>query len=645
MFDTLFNKSGSLSKIDVETINTSDSTRITALKFSQSLLFLTNKLNFSEKQLGEFHDSITNADLNKFVLGYTHLVTNGFQASTSIDSHYKSFEDIFANAISTLAKTDDKSKHRNLVEIIHLLLLNPKLDLSSKFSLNPEEATKMGIEHIFSMWVAAEEGVKKQNLSNLLTHFIAITPDVTAITPNAKLHCAYTLLSLFTYSAIKRFLNHTNFLSQAISMIDIIEVLPMVLSWSTALTVGYFITLHRMDTAQSKSTISINPDYMSGTFAVGIPFVLKPSSILKRMEGKLVEGKAKPDESYTDSYITRKLLLTKYAGIKAYLCTARRDIKFQLGLGELAARYDTMTAPNGLILEGDAQDMFINFTQRTFNEANFNNIIKELASPDKKEYFLKVYDIVEKGFIKLDLQTMYVIHEVFNQVCYNGYESTLTKSPSKLAEDFLTFESFQYSFDTLLLKKDNIDIPLSALGSENNNSTTVRLKAHGCKLDLKKLKNLWKQVLKEFDQQYLPPEITAPQEEKLEEKKAGGFTDMNSVFEKGSSMFQEFLSQKLDEKKGVINSLKLFGWTTISAGCTIILLKPTIRPVTIFFMVIYTADHYYHPQIIGLKEFGQKLCSGGYTAGNDVYKGVVSWKSSYMASKQPPKEDEQIMVS
>ncbi len=605
----IFHKNEELSRISSININTSEKKRLNTLLFSLSSLFLAKKNSFDLGALDDFSDHIEKPNVDKFISGYIYLLINGFPHDIALDMMpYASFEAILIDAIKRLYNCDDHKETKKLAKIIHILLLNPSLNINNKFCFG-QEPPKLATTHIFSIWINCSDINKKKTLSELLIHLIAITPDLTSITPKPKMYSAYVLLILSVYYSTNKSLATNNLLSRILLSFDIMHIVPYI---TTAVYLGYLMALNKVYNEESNEIngkLCIDRSYLVGAFATKLPFVLKAPLVITRLKDNIVT-KSIEDFSYSESYVKRKLLMRKYAAFKDYKSSTRFDIKFQLNPIDLHRYYSSLTEPNNAVFSSDAKNAFLELAKQTFNEQNFRCIIEELKENDKIECFLKIYEIVEKGFLEVDLETFYIMNEVFNQTCFKGYKSVLLKTNIETSKNAKVFQEFQ----------DSLKIP--------------------------NLTNTWNRVRSEFDAQYVNPQKTKAVTDDFEKEEIPTKPNIDNIPAQLFQMFQDTLVNSWNTKKALITPLKLMIYTGAFTTGAFIAISPKFIQTSLLATTLYSASTYCNPQIINIKEIGQNLYSNysnGYGITNQVYAYfdplVKSWKSSissYIMAKNPP---------
>jgi hypothetical protein len=493
----VFEKSYTLSTTNPDVLISNSSYKKAALNFSYTMLFLSGDNGLEESLLTEIQNE--GFVLEKFLGAYIYLIKKGFPKND--DFPYKNFGEIMASAVNQLnSESKDGERVGELAEIIHILLLNPKLDLNHKFHLNENNKSikepNTAIKHLFIMWLKEESGNKKDKISDILAHIIAITPDLSSITPNAKPNFIYGCASLFTGYMVYECKNMTSsWLWRQLS-----PIFNIIIKAFSALA-GYFATLYFIDYIKSclpsDTRFTVHKDHLTGSFAninrVGI--IPQGQGFFERLND-IVEYDTNTTLSYVDLYIKRRLILRKYSAIYKLIGSSTSLLeRFQLNpllhsLKELYKKLDISLADNKIFTKEGLAEAFANLSARTFNENNLTSLKHELAENEhKQEFLLKFYDMAEKGFINLDLSTMHIIAELVSYVIYkevnvkkpqiaepaeekidhidnlNKKSAINEKEPNKeeankvksyrVKPENLTLRTFEYAFDTCLIAQNS----------------------------------------------------------------------------------------------------------------------------------------------------------------------------------------------
>ncbi len=585
-----------------------------AFNFSKPMLFLS-KSGYETSLLKEIQKP---EDFN--IAAYTYLVKNGFptKADESKIPH-KNFDEILDSAIRFLSERKNTQELKEYASIIHLLLLNPKLDLNHKFKLDTseeyEEPSRTAIEHIFSLWRNAI-GYKKEIFADILIHFIAISPDITMITPNAKLNFTYGWLGLF----LGYFINEYKSLSNNWYIRQVSPLLGLMLMASSAMT-GYFVTLCIIDFFKSclpsTDRLIIDRDYFNGSFAERILINLKGEELTDRLSDMMDYDSLK-SPSYKDLYIKRKLLLQKYCYTKRQILSSAsmmKNLQFSSLLSNIGTTYEQL---DNIPLEYKAfnkegSQKFVEVARRIFNEGNFAAILSELAcDPEKQLFLLKVYDLIEKGFISLDIKTTYIMAELANYIIYSKIypeNAKTTRPPSRN----LSFSVFQEAFDKCM----------AAQNSEFNQEVDTS------ESSFNKLDKLWRKKLKDFNDFYeAKSECIETKQETASAKHNTRDIIQNKILPLYAQLtkMHDSLQYMLGRGQLESNTTRLtvqeqnYPITTCLGTLIFGIIAHNVVSSALIIAFAAVAIHFY-PKVIDKMNVVQKYCSDGYTWVSSVYRG------------------------
>jgi len=578
MLESFFNKKQNLSEISIDSISIYEGQRSAALKFSPTLLFLARE-KFNEQLAGELNRGLSNSSFSEFATGYAYLMAN---SSQGLDSILKTL----------LLKIHQKLHAKDLQEVVnmlHLLLQNPTLNINEKLVLEgiANSKNQTCLEHLFWLWENCDDSNNKLILSEIITHVIAVNPNLSDVTPGIKLECFYALLSILACSSAKRYINNLSSFSYALILP---AVIPQLFLCASAISAGYFTALHQDNLRKSASVqgkISISPTYFIGAFAHKYPVLINSGSITRRMDDTLHLEEEKPftEYKYRDKYLER------------------------------------------MLFHKDVANAFAPILSITFIASNFKKIVSEITGDASKvEDFLKIYELAEKGALVINLPTMMVISEVFNQICYPGYESFL-KGKQIERNSNLSFESLFYAITVALIlnNKDTVQGEELEVLENFSNTCAGNLRTAGCKPDRDALDKAWKQTLENFDRLYDAPSTCSKKEEIEVISPTILKTDFSSQV---ASSLKELTISSLngwaEDNQVTLRRLNI-GLRTCAFSCAVLLFThPIMQPIFLVGAIGYSVDHYFRPQISGAKEFVKKVCSSGYSIANSVYSKSIS---------------------
>jgi hypothetical protein len=622
MLESFFNKKQNLSEISIDSISIYEGQRSAALKFSPTLLFLARE-KFNEQLAGELNRGLSNSSFSEFATGYAYLMAN---SSQGLDSILKTL----------LLKIHQKLHAEGLQEVVnmlHLLLQNPTLNINEKFVLEgiANSKNQTCLEHLFWLWENCDNSNNKLILSEIITHVIAVNPNLSDVTPGIKLECFYALLSILACSSAKRYINNLSSFSYALILP---AVIPQLFLCASAISAGYFTALHQDNLRKSASVqgkISISPTYFIGAFAHKYPVLINSGSITRRMDDTLHLEEEKPftEYKYRDKYLERMFIMARYRGISIHAERLNffQQMQLKTNLWQLSEAYENLLSNDIWLFHKDVANAFDTILSNTFNASNFEKIVSEITGDASKvEDFLKIYELAEKGALVINLPTMMVISEAFNQICYPGYESFL-KGKQIERNSNLSFESLFYAITVALIlnNKDTVQGEELEVLENFSNTCAGNLRTAGCKPDRDALDKAWKQTLENFDRLYDAPSTCSKKEEIEVISPTILKTDFSSQV---ASSLKELTISSLngwaEDNQVTLRRLNI-GLRTCAFSCAVLLFThPIMQPIFLVGAIGYSVDHYFRPQISGAKEFVKKVCSSGYSIANSVYSTSVS---------------------
>ncbi|MDF3046978.1 MAG: hypothetical protein K0R73_96 [Candidatus Midichloriaceae bacterium] len=628
MLETFFNKKQNLSEISIDSISIYEGQRSAALKFSPTLLFLARE-KFNAQLAGELTKGLTNSKFSEFATGYAYLMAN---SSPGIDSS-PGIGLILKNLLIKLHEKLGTPDLQEVAYMLHLVLQNPTLNIDELFTLEgiANSENKTCLEHVFQIWVNCDDAQSKLILSDIITHIIAINPNLSYVTPKIKRDCFYALLSIAACASTKRYVNTLSTLSFALILP---AVIPQLFVCASAISAGYFTAMHQDNLYRSASIegkVNIPATHFTGAFSNKYPIFMNSDSIIRRMEDimRLEDTKPLTEYKYRDKYLERTFIIARYKRISIHAENLGffQQMQLKTSLWQLSEAYDNLFSEDICLFNDDIAAAFDEVISNTFNASNFDKIVSEIMGSSKKvEDFLKIYELAEKGAIILNLPNMLVLCEAFNQICYSGYESFFKgKQPAK--DSNLSFESFMQAITVaFILNNKDVAQPdeLKALKNFSNicanNLNTVGFKPNSNALD-----KAWRQTLQNFDRLYENPIACSKKEEPEVLTSPKLKSDFGSQV---ASSLKELTISSLNgwakENQVTLRRLNV-GLRTCAFGCSVLLLThPLIQPIFLAGTLGYSVDYYFRPQILSTKEFVKKLCSSGYDAANSVYSKAIS---------------------
>lgn len=410
---------------------------------------------------------LESTDMAKFIQAYINLVR------LNAKLHQAKLAELRAALlyhVSQVKKSEDSCK------IIKLILSYPEMDLSCapeqtnlprtnkprvedafgnrfRFLLDSNPLNSTAFQQLFSLYQNEKDLTLKEEVGELIAYELATNPDASAVRKpgyyDKHLIVSYVaaaaLIQIYSLRKLG-FWKHLIF-SPAIKLVSL----------SFTVLAGWHVMNHILTTygqSHNATRLAIDDRKLIGSFTTTqFDFLGVDTELTTRLDANLTP--AQNPSNYQENYHARKDLLRKYAKLEALIendksnwFNGKKYHKLKLQLQSEYKKLNLLGSrlPDGskLIFEAEIEVSLPVVAGKTFNTENFSNITKNLT-PEHKTEVMKLYDLVDKGFLALDLETVYILSEMVNHITYPNYQSPIKKVSAENSSNSL--ETFFYAFN------------------------------------------------------------------------------------------------------------------------------------------------------------------------------------------------------